>query len=278
MRRHEQAHAERGVYARRGKDGMSFLGLTHDTPVVDAIMAALVQDGQAIVDQRERDNDQAAAQNVEPVWDDADLRAEAARADALMARVLGTVTPDGEVSFDRAAATVITTEIVMDHATAAGLADRVALINGQPAPARVAREHAAWSTFVRRVVVDDVDGWVKDYGDTVRVPPALRRHCFARDGGCRSPGCTRRALRFLQLDHAEEHPHGRTNAGNWGALCVECHQRKTAGLLDITDSMPDGSATFHTAYGQTVLIPARPYLPRPPAVTALAVEIDQPPF
>ena len=61
--------------------------------------------------------------------------ADAARADALMARILGTVDKDGAVTFDRAAATVITTEIVIDLDTLNGLADRVALINGQPAPA-----------------------------------------------------------------------------------------------------------------------------------------------
>lgn len=276
--RRRTAHEGRHVYSRRGKDGMSFLGLTHDTPVIDAIMATLVADGQAIQDQRARDNDEAAAADLEPVWDDADLRADAARADALMARILGTVTPDGEVTFDRAAATVITTEIVLDEATAAGLADRVALINGQPAPAAIAREDAAWTTFIRRVVVDPIDGAVRDYGDKVRVPTALRRHCFARDGGCRSPGCTRKAHRFLQLDHAEEYPHGATNATNCGALCVECHQRKTAGLLDITDSHADGSATFRTAYGQTVRVPARPYLPPPSEVQAVATPIEQPPF
>ena len=281
VRRHKDAHDQRGMYVRRGKDGMSFLGLTHDTPVIDAIHATLLADGQAIQDQRLRDNDTAAAAADgadEAVWSDADLRADACRADALMARILGTVTPDGEVAFDRAAATVITTEIVMDDATAAGLADRVALINDQPAPAGLARDLAAWTTFVRRVVTDPVDGWVTDYGTKVRVPPALRRHCFARDGGCRSPGCTRKAIRFLQLDHAEEYPHGPTNADNCGALCVECHQRKTAGLLDITDSHADGSATFHTALGQTVRIPARRYLPRPPEAQAVAGKIDRPPF
>ena len=278
VRRHQRAHDQRGVYARRGKDGMSFLGLTHDTPVIDAIMATLVADGQAIADQRRRDNDHAAAQNHEAPWDDADLRADAARADALMARVLGTATPDGEVSFDRAKATVITTEIVIDLDTLRGLADHVALINDQPAPADLARDLATWTTFIRRVVTDPVDGYLLDYGDRVYLPPALRRHCFARDRGCRSPGCTRRAARLLQLDHAEEHPHGPSSAANCGPQCVECHQRKTTGLLDITDSRADGSATFHTALGQTVRIPARPYLPRPPAVTDLTVDIEPPPF
>ena len=278
VRRHQRAHDQRGVYTRRGKDGMSFLGLTHDTPVIDAIMATLVQDGQAIVDQRARDNDEAAAQNHEAPWDDADLRADACRADALMARILGTLTPDGAVSFDRAAATCITTEIVIDLLTLRGLADHVALINDQPAPADLARDLATWTTFIRRVVTDPVDGYLLDYGDRVYLPPALRRHCFARDRGCRSPGCTRRAPRLLQLDHAEEHPHGPTSACNCGALCTECHQRKTTGLLDITDSRADGTATFHTALGQTVRIPARPYLPRPPAVTALNHAIEQPPF
>jgi hypothetical protein len=126
------------------------------------------------------------------------------------------------------------------------------------------------------VVTVPVEGWVKDYGHTIRVPPALRRHCIARDGGCRSPGCTRKAARFLQIDHAEEAPHGGTTACNCGCLCTECHQRKTAGLLDITDSRPDGSATFHTALGQTVRIPARPYLPRAP--TTPSTPIEPPPF
>ncbi|MGD9957455.1 MAG: HNH endonuclease, partial [Candidatus Nanopelagicales bacterium] len=92
------------------------------------------------------------------------------------------------------------------------------------------------------------------------------------------PGCTRRAARLLQLDHAEEHPHGPTTAANCGPLCTECHQRKTAGLLDITDSNADGSATFRTALGQTIRIPARPYLPRPAEAQALDTQIDQPPF
>lgn len=278
MRRRQQAHDDRGVYVRRGKDGMSFLGLTHDTPVIDTIYDTLRRDGDTIADQRHRDNDTAAAHDSEPVWSDADLRADACRADALMARILGTVDADGAVSFDRAAATVITTDVVIGVDTLHGLQDLVALINGQPAPADIARDHAAFTTFLRRVVTDPVDGWVKDYGTTVRVPPALRRHCFARDRGCRSPGCTRTAQRYLQLDHAEEHPHGPFTAANCGALCTECHQRKTAGLLDITDSRPDGTATFHTALGQTVHIPARPYLPRPPSAHALAVELEPPPF
>jgi len=278
IERRRTAHQGRHVYSRRGKDGMSFLGLTHDTPVIDAIMATLTADGQAIQDQRARDNDRAAAADLEPVWDDADLRADAARADALMARILGTVTPDGEITFDRAAATAITTEIVIDLDTLRGLADHVALVNAQPAPAGIARDLAAWSTFIRRVVVDPVDGHLLDYGDKTYLPPALRRYCFARDDGCRSPGCTRRAHRLLQLDHALEYPHGPTSAANCGPLCTECHQRKTAGLLDITDSRADGSATFHTAFGQTVRIPARPYLPPPPQVQAVAVQIEQPPF
>ena len=278
VKRRQQAHDDRGIYVRRGKDGMSFLGLTHDTPVIDAIMATLVQDGQAIGDQRQRDNDTAAAQDGDPVWSEADLRADACRADALMARILGTVDADGSVSYDRAAATVITTEIVIDLPTLRGLADHVALINDQPAPADLARDLAAWTAFIRRIVVDPVDGHLLDYGDTVYVPPAVRRFCFARDRGCRSPGCTRKAPRLLQLDHAEEAPHGPSSSANCGPQCTECHRRKTAGLLDITDSRADGSATFHTALGQSVRIPARPYLPGPPQAQALTVEIDQPPF
>jgi hypothetical protein len=281
VRRRQAAHDDRGVYTRRGKDGMSFLGLTHDTPVIDAIMATLIQDGTAIQDQRRRDNDTAAAQegaDGQPVWSDADLRADASRADALMARILGTVDADGSVTFDRAAATVITTEIVIDLPTLRGLADHVALINDQPAPAHLARDLAAWTTFIRRIVTDPVDGHLLDYGDRIYLPPALRRFCFARDRGCRSPGCTRKAARLLQLDHAEEAPHGPSSSANCGPQCVECHQRKTAGLLDITDSAADGSATFHTADGQTVRIPPRPYLPRPPEASALNVQLDQPPF
>ncbi|MGD9955160.1 MAG: DUF222 domain-containing protein, partial [Candidatus Nanopelagicales bacterium] len=45
VERRRTAHKGRHVYSRRGRDGMSFLGLTHDTPVIDAIMATLVADG-----------------------------------------------------------------------------------------------------------------------------------------------------------------------------------------------------------------------------------------
>jgi hypothetical protein len=102
---------------------------------------------------------------------------------------------------------------------------------------------------------------------------------FARDGGCRTPYCTVHAESRLQLDHAEEWPHGVSSAANCGAHCTTDHQLKTAGHADITDSKADGSCTWLTAWGQVIHVPPRPVLDDPdPPPTDLAPPLEPPPY
>jgi hypothetical protein len=272
LARRETARGRRSVVTRRGADGMSFLGLTHQTHVVDAVYAQLVDDGRALLDARR----EAAPEAGGTTDEEGDLSPDACRADALAARVLGRSDDDGTITWDPTPRDV-TLEVVVDLDTLRGLADRAALVDGEPVPGAVGRELAAVARWFRRVVVDPVGGHLLDYGDRQYLPDPVRRFCFARDAGCREPGCTRRAVRFLELDHAEEFPHGASSAANCGALCRRSHARKTLGLIDITDSAADGSATITTAWGQVVHVPARSYLPRtgpPPPAT----DGDPPPF
>lgn len=282
--RRETARGRRSVFTRRGVDGMSFLGLTHDTQVVDAVYAQLVEDGRAILDARRAqvqpaydDSDPTQPRETSRAQDEGDLSPEACRADALAGRVLGGRDDDGTVTWDPAPQAV-TLEVVVDLDTLRGLADRAALVGGEPVPGQVGRDLAAVARFFRRVVVDPVDGHLLDYGDQQYLPDPVRRFCFARDGGCREPGCTRRAVRFLELDHAEEFPRGSSSSSNCGALCRGSHARKTLGLFDITDSAADGSATVTSAWGQVVRIPPRPYLPRTGPPDGHPPPDEHPPF
>jgi hypothetical protein len=143
------------------------------------------------------------------------------------------------------------------------------LLDGQPIPAKLGRDLAGYARVWRRMVTDPVTGHLLDYGTTTYLPAPLRSYVLARDGGCRAPGCTTRAPGRVQLDHATPYPTGPSDPANTGALCTTCHQLKTDRWADITDGQPDGSATWHTAFGQTITIPPRRYL--------LGTDPDDPP-
>jgi hypothetical protein len=199
-----------------------------------------------------------------------DATADACRADALAARVLGVVTPDGSLSWDREQVQV-SAQVVIDLATLRGEADHGCLLDGQPVPAAVGREIAGYARAWRRMVTDPVTGHLLDYGRETYLPEPLRTYVLARDGGCRSPRCTTRSAHRLQMDHALPFPDGPSSATNTGSLCTRCHQLKTAGRADIHDPAPDGSCTWRTAWGQSIHIPPRAFLTEPEA------EPDPPP-
>jgi hypothetical protein len=219
---------------------------------------------------------------------DPDATASACQADALAARVLGTVDEHGTVSWDRQASTAVTLTVVMDLPTLRGETDRFAILDGEPVPAGIGRDLADAATTWRRAVTAPVTGHLLDYGTTHYLPSPLRRYVLARDRRCRIPGCPQRAPSRLQLDHATPYPEGPSNTTNTGALCVRHHQLKTLGHLDLTHSSNDGSTTLTTRWGQSIDIPPHPYL-HPPAVpsdqvspTAPAlpapIDADPPPF
>jgi hypothetical protein len=176
----------------------------------------------------------------------------------------------------------VTVNVVMDLETLRGEADRTAILDGQPVPAEIGREVARFATWWRRLVTDPVDGHLLDYGRTTYLPEKLRRFVLARDGVCRAPGCTTKAVSRLQMDHAHEFPAGPSSAANCGAVCATCHQLKTTGFTDITDSHANGSCTWITAWGQSIHVPPRSVLPiepdPPPVEPAPPTPDDPPPF
>jgi hypothetical protein len=278
--RFEQARHERRVTVTRHKDGMATVSITHEQPLVDAMAATLAADAdqlradakaaaQAQAEQAEAGAEAGAASPGAGSAEDLDLDLDAqpaavvvpskdqAMADAAVTRILGSVAEDGSIVFDRAAATRVTVEVVIDLDTLAGIRAAMGLVNGEPAPAGVATAYACQADWLRRIVVDPVDGHLLDYGDLTYLPRALNRHVTARDHRCRACG----SRRNLQMDHACPFPLGGSCTENCGLLCLDCHQRKTRGLLRIVESSADGSATFATHWGQTFRVRPRPYLP-----------------
>ena len=248
-----RARATRGVSARKLEDGMGRLTVTHDWSTITAMAATVEHDARDLQDQRGG----AAAISA----GDSDAGLDACRADAIATRTLGTLHDDGSISWARTDIEV-TVNVVMDLDTLRGEADNVALLEGQPVPGEIARDLADAATWWRRMVTDPVDGHLLDYGRLTYLPARLRRYVLARDGGCRTPFCTDTAR--LQMDHADEFPDGPSTTANCGTHSTLCHQLKTNGYADITDSRADGSYVWTTLWGQRFRVPARPVLPRDP--------------
>ncbi len=305
--RHERARAQsRRVWARQLPDGLGFLGLVESWPVVRAMKARVDADARALqVARRAGENastrsrrkaarkvDAAQTHPHHPAGLDGPAAgildtADATRAEAFAARVLGAVSADGSVRWEPATAATVTVEVVIDldtlrSETGAVHAAGFGLVDGQAVPAQVARDWARGAALWRRMVTDPVTGHLLDYGTHTYAAEPLRRFVLARDGICRNPVCTTGSPHRLQLDHAIEYPHGSTSTANTGSLCTTSHQLKTARYVDITDSAADGSATWTTGWGQTVHIPPRAYLadPDPPPSRAESdtAADDPPPF
>ena len=271
--RAKKARATRRVWSRQLEDGMGYLGLTHDWSTIQAMAETIATSGRCL--QVARGGSGAVADGVE------DATADVCRADAMAAIVLGQTHEDGSLTWDRDQVAV-TVNVVMDLPTLRGEADQIALVDGQPVPGEVGREVAQFATWWRRLVTDPVDGHLLDYGTATYLPERLRRFVLARDAGCRNPNCTTRAASRLQMDHAQEFPTGASDTANCGAICTTCHQLKTAGHTDITNSATDGSCDWTTAWGQTIHVPPRTVLPiepdPPPVEPAPPTPEDPPPF
>lgn len=249
-----RARESRRVTFRALEDGLGYVALVHELPVVQSIVATIKADARAV--RRERGGAAAVAAG------DADATVDATQADAFAARVLGTVADDGSVAWDRTEQPVTVT-VVMDLETLRGEADRMALLDGEPVPAAVGREIADGARMWRRAVTDPVSGHLLDYGTEQYLPDRLRRFVLARDGGCTTPTCTNRSADRMQMDHVIPFPEGSSSAVNGDGKCIRCHVLKTLGLLRTSDHKADGSAVLTSAWGQRFVIPPRPFLHDP---------------
>jgi hypothetical protein len=252
--RHKRARDQRSVWTRELEDGMSFLGLVHDTPTIAAMKATLDSDATALTAER---GGRAAL-----LAGEEDAAAGACRADALAARVLGTTDETGAIDWTPTPADV-QVQLVIDLATLRGEVDRHCLLDGQPVPAQIGRDLAGYAKAFRRMVTDPVTGHLLDYGRTTYLPAPLRTFTRERDRGCRAPGCHSSSPGTTQMDHAIPFPEGPSDTANTGGLCLPMHQLKTSGYLHIENSAADGSCDWVTTWGLRVHIPARPFLHDP---------------
>lgn len=114
-------------------------------------------------------------------------------------------------------------------------------------------------------LVHGVGGSLLDVGRRTRaIRGALRRALFARDGGCRFPGCAQR--RWVDGHHIRHWAHGgETSLANLVLLCRHHHRLLHEGGFRITVDAA-GAVSFHRPDGGT--IPAHPEpVPLPAGVT-----------
>jgi hypothetical protein len=112
-------------------------------------------------------------------------------------------------------------QVVISLETLLGLNDHPADLTGHgPITAHTARDLAynKGSTW-RRLVTDPVSGYLLDHGrKTYRPPTALADHTRTRDYTCRTPNCTRPAIK-CDLDHVISWPAGTTSEHNLATQC-----------------------------------------------------------
>ena len=104
---------------------MGYLGVTTDWSTIQAMQETVDEKGRCL--QVQRGGSGAVAEGVE------DATADACRADAMAAIVLGERSEDGSITWDRDQVAV-TVNVVMDLDTLRGESDQIALVDGQPVP------------------------------------------------------------------------------------------------------------------------------------------------
>ena len=263
--RKEAAQRERGVWFRAEPDGMCTLS---------AFLPAEV--GMAIFNGLDRDARQASARAAElggapaphPASDSSTL--SELRADALAYRLFGG--PDtvfggsddpGSSAFH--AEVVVTIPVgsvlgarivpggdVLGAESAEPAESGMAELEGYgPIDAATACRLAAIAPTWQRLFTDFTTGQALGMGRTVYRPPkALRRYLHCRDGTCRFPGCTRRAI-VCEPDHTIEwQDGGTTDAGNLAMLCRKHHALKSIGAWTYRQLSPSGDLEWQSPLGR----------------------------
>jgi hypothetical protein len=161
-------------------------------------------------------------------------------------------------------------QVVVGIGTLLGTHDDAAHVRGGEGwlTAQTVRDLAEHSAL-RRLIVDDVDGQLLQFGrSTYRPPAALRDHVTARDAKCRAPGCVRDAA-YCDVDHIVPwDAGGGTDVGNLASLCRRHHVLKTFGNWSYS-LRDDGTAEWILPSGAVAADPPTP---------VIAVVDDLPPF
>ncbi|HKS02983.1 MAG TPA: DUF222 domain-containing protein [Arthrobacter sp.] len=126
-----------------------------------------------------------------------------------------------------------------------------------PIDAATARRLAALAPTWQRLFTDCTTGQTLGVGRTAYRPPkSLRRYLHCRDGTCRFPGCTRRAI-VCEPDHIIEwQDGGTTDAGNLAMLCRRHHALKSIGAWSYGQSSPIGELEWRSPLGRNYVTEA----------------------
>ncbi|WP_164990360.1 HNH endonuclease signature motif containing protein [Agromyces albus] len=219
--RHRAARAERRVELETARDGMAWLHAF--LPAEDAL---LIKDRLDRIARAAGDGHGDGACG-DSGGDDARSR-DQLRADATRDLLLHGRLADESVFADAAATVQPTVHVTVPVLTLAGhSADPGELDGYGPIDAAIARRLAAMAPSFTRLLTHPVSGTVLDVDRASYRPPAdLKRWLEVRDGGCRFPGCNRRAA-GCEVDHSVDWQHeGRTAFDNLAHLCALHHHLK----------------------------------------------------
>lgn len=255
--RRASAAAERRVCVEPARDGMAWLSILMEAERAYAVKSRL---------------DAIAARPADPADSPVDRRTPTQRA----TDVAGDLLLSGSLSDHDAAALTATGTVVprilvtVPALTLLGLSDEPAELDGYgPIDAETARRLAAHSSSWQRILTHPESGAFLSYGRTTyRVPADLAGYLAVRDGGCRFPGCGRRA-RETDIDHTIDWAHaGSTSHENLAHLCRKHHRLKHRTRWRMTQE-PGGVIRWDSPAGHVLRThPERPFIAVPPAAVA----------
>ena len=149
-------------------------------------------------------------------------------ADAAVALLLGRADPSTAPQVGDLGAVRATVHLTIPALSLLGYGEGSATLDGHgPIDLETARRLASHVPSIRPILTDPVTGAVLRYGRKARrVPADLAGWLRLRDGGCRFPGCEKRA-RDCDIDHTTAFDHGGcTDHDNLAHLCRHHHRLK----------------------------------------------------
>lgn len=254
--RHEHARDERRVILEPADDGMAWLSMHLEAERGVAIMAHLDALAGAA-----SDSDGDARTHRQRLVDLAGdlLLGRPIGAAVGIARMPGAEGPDPSPLGVVRPRVYVTVPVL----TLLGHSDEPAELDGHgPIPAETARRLAAHAPSFHRILTHPETGAYLSYGRTrYRVPADLAGYLRVRDGGCRFPGCSRRAA-GTDIDHTRDWAAGGTTRhDNLAHLCRKHHRLKHHTGWRVSQ-LPDGDIRWTSPAGRAhVSTPDRPFAP-----------------